>query len=553
MPLFSKRGVLPGGLGDFRLLGLLLLTSLLFTSVPLAADPPVEDSAAHLTAAERRGKTLYRTGQSPSGEELTAQLGAAGIDVPAVAVPCVGCHGFDGRGRPEGGVTPSNVTWDNLTRPYGLRHDSGREHPPYDERRLKRAITMGVDPAGNALHIAMPRYCLSHEDAADLVAYLKRLGQEKEPGVGDSTLRLGVVLPPLSSSSPSVEDPGAGGAIRAVLEAYARRVNDRGGVYGRRLELAFIALPADPGARAERVAVFLDQEDLFALVAPFWVGAEEPLAALVEERELPVVGPFTMHPQLGFPMNRYVFYLYSGYEQQARALVDYGAEVFPAAKKVVVVAPDAVQDEALDGVAEAARSQGRKHDAGGWAAMERGAYSAAADLPAGTDVVLFLGNEGDTGAWLEGLAAGAALGEEALPQILLLSTLAGNAPREVPAAVRERILLAAPTLAVDRQPRGLGLYQELAREGEFSRRYPSVQLSALAAVEVLYTAVQQTGRDLTRERLVETLEGLYAFQTGLTPALTFGPNRRVGALGAYIARYEDDGRLLPVGGWVTPR
>jgi len=541
--------------GDFRLLFLLLLTSLLCTAVPLAAGPPDEDSAAQLTAAERRGKSLYRTGQSPSGVELTAQLGAAGIDVPAVAVPCVGCHGFDGAGRPEGGVTPSNITWDNLTRPYGLRHDSGREHPPYDERRLKRAITMGLDPAGNALHIAMPRYRLSQQDAADLVAYLKRLGQEKEPGVGDTALRLGVVLPPSSPSpsAPSAEDPGVGGAIREVLEAYARRVNDRGGVYGRRLEVVFLVLPEDPGERGDKVAAFLAQEDLFALVAPFWVGAEEALAALVAEREVPVVGPFTMHPALGFPMNRYVFYLYSGYEQQARALVDYGAEAFPAAQRVVVVAPDAAQDEALDGVAEAARSQGRKHEAGGWATMERGSYSAVPALPPGTDVVLFLGNEGDTGAWLAGLAAGAASGDEALPQILLLSTLAGKAPRGVPAAVRERILLAAPTLAVDRQPRGLGLYQELAREGNFSRRYPSVQLSALAAVEVLYTAVQQTGRELTRERLVETLEGLYAFQTGLTPALTFGPNRRVGALGAYIARYEDDGRLVPVGGWVTPR
>ena len=33
---------------------------------------------------------------------------------------CANCHGFDGQGKPEGGITPSNLTWEVLSKPYGL-------------------------------------------------------------------------------------------------------------------------------------------------------------------------------------------------------------------------------------------------------------------------------------------------------------------------------------------------------------------------------------------------------------------------------------------------
>jgi hypothetical protein len=38
---------------------------------------------------------------------------------------------------------------------------------------LRRAITDGVDPAGERLDPAMPRWSMSGEDMADLIAYLK--------------------------------------------------------------------------------------------------------------------------------------------------------------------------------------------------------------------------------------------------------------------------------------------------------------------------------------------------------------------------------------------
>ncbi|MEE8350344.1 MAG: hypothetical protein V3R94_12285 [Acidobacteriota bacterium] len=62
------------------------------------------------TPQEKRGREIYLKGTSPSGGEITALFGQADLQVPASVMPCVNCHGRDGRGRPEGGVTPSNLT-----------------------------------------------------------------------------------------------------------------------------------------------------------------------------------------------------------------------------------------------------------------------------------------------------------------------------------------------------------------------------------------------------------------------------------------------------------
>ena len=63
-------------------------------------------------------------------------------------------------------------------------------------------------------------------------------------------------------------------------------------------------------------------------------------------------------------------------------------------------------------------------------------------------------------------------------------------------------------------------------------------MHALAAAKVLLEGLRRAGRDVTRQKLVSSLEELYDFSTGLTPNITFGPNRRIGAGGTYVIEYD---------------
>src|SRR5262249_31985318 len=157
-------------------------------------------------------------------------------------VPCVSCIGPDGLGRLDAGVVPSDICWANLTKPYGLRHDNGRAHPAYTADAIMRAVTTGVDPAGNSLDQAMPRYTLDGTATRDLVAYLKRLGSDSDQGAGSKEIVIGAVVP---SGGPFA---GIGSVVTRLLSAYFDRVNQEGGIYNRQVVLKTAAFDSSGSA-----------------------------------------------------------------------------------------------------------------------------------------------------------------------------------------------------------------------------------------------------------------------------------------------------------------
>ena len=499
------------------------LLALLVSAVPalLAAEP--------LTPEQQRGRQIYLEGSSPSGGEITAVMGEESVEVPASAVPCAGCHGRDGRGRPEGGVTPSDLTWDTLTRPYGVTHPSGRRHPPYDERLFKRAVTMGLDPAGAKLHVAMPRFRLSLEDMADLTAYIKRLGTGSDPGLTGTAVRIGLVLPPPGPMAPM------GKAVQAAFAARFAEWNEKGGIYGRKLELVPFEPPAATDARRTAVAGFLAKGDTFANVGAFLLGDDTALAELFGKAEAPLIGPFTVHPRETFPLARQVFYLLPGIEAQSRALVRALRTVSgDAPAHPVIVTPD---DAGLNGEAAAETVH-----------YPRGSFDPAALArrlsAAGADPVIFLGSGAEALALLR--AAGSAGWH---PRFAATAAAGDGSLFQAPQAFAGRLWLALPS-APEFPQEAVRRYQSLAAASHLPKENLSAQLTALAAAEILGEALKRAGRDLTRDKLVEQLETLRTFQTGYAPPITYGPTRRLGARGAYVLKLDLAGQKLGAGEWV---
>jgi mono/diheme cytochrome c family protein len=262
---------------------------------------------AVIAAPQDLGKRIYTTGTSPAGT-IRAAMGD-GETVVASVVPCASCHGADGRGRAEGGAVPSDIRRETLTRPYSVTSPSQRRHGPYDDRSLLRAITMGIDSAGNPLSNVMPRYQLARADAAALLAFLSTLGAQRDPGLTDDTVTIGVLLPPS-------EDAAAG--VRASLTAWIDDVNKSGGIFDRRIAIRF----AQPGSgTADRVDKLQDLAQTFALVAADTEGAEEQLAAAAEKLEIPLLTTISRMPANGRGGYRFVFELFAGVENQNRVLL----------------------------------------------------------------------------------------------------------------------------------------------------------------------------------------------------------------------------------------
>jgi ABC-type branched-subunit amino acid transport system substrate-binding protein len=473
---------------------------LLLLAVPVllhAANPG--DAAKQV----ERGRRIYLKGTSPSGGEIVAVMSDAGVEVPAAAVPCAGCHGRDGKGKPEGGVAPSDLTWSALTRPYGVTHPGGRKHPPYDAKLLKRAITMGVDPAGQTLNVTMPRFRMSLQDMEDLTAYLRQLGTGADPGVSDTAVRVGVILPPAGPLS------GMGKAVRAALTARFEAANRDGGIYGRRVEPVFLEAPAPADQRRGWTADFLQREEVFAGVAAFFAGADAEMASLFREKQIPVVGPFSLQSREEVPLNRYVFYLSPGIETQEKALAGFVA-------KARWPQPVTVR--------------------GGETAGELRRLAASR-----ADPLLFSGSGPEA---LTLLREADRLGWH--PRLLATGAAADGSLFAAPVAFDGKLFLALPSAPPEVATEAATAWRALGGLPEDSL---SAQWSALAAAEVLLEALKRAGRDLSRERLVDQLESLNGFATSYGPPVTFGAARRLGARGAYVVAVA--GKRLGKGGWVS--
>lgn len=111
---------------------------------------------------------------------------------------------------------------------------------------------------------------------------------------------------------------------------------------------------------------------------------------------------------------------------------------------------------------------------------------------------------------------------------------AGRDVFNVPPSAAARIYLSWPTLPADHTRAGLKEMAPLLSQHQVSLRHTPAQIAA-------------SGRELSSEKLIAALEKLYEFRTELTPPLSYGPNRRIGALDPAAKTF------IPVGDWISLR
>ncbi|MEA2633230.1 MAG: hypothetical protein QOE66_3449 [Chloroflexota bacterium] len=508
------------------------------------ADPDGPARADIVLDARERGRLIYRKGLSRSGAPITAVLQGSNAEVRASLMSCASCHGEDGRGRTEGGISPPVLTWHALTDPAGARDRLGRARPAYDGPLLARAIATGINAAGRPLDAGMPRHRLAQDDMTDLIAYLEILGRDEVPGLTVDEVHIGTLLPPRTTSA------GVGPAIRQTLAARFEQINREGGLYGRRLVLHAQELPESEERAGYVVDAFLERARPFALVACYLAGLEGPLGRVIGDREVPTVGAFTPYPDESNPLNRWIFYVQPGLDLQGAALARFAASRLSGAgaEPAVVHSADPRLSRAAEAVARA------------WA-VETGRRPAIVPVSPGADadaVVRRLRESRCDLAFVLGapellgelLAASARSGW--YPYVLAPSALSGPGLLGASPGFDGRIFLAFPHLASDQTVAGARRYRRLEEGAGLGRDHLAVRLATLAAVEALVEGLSRCGRRLDRDGLVRGIESLRQFETGFVPPLTFTPGRRVGAKGAHVLTVDLQRRLLrPIGAWVT--
>lgn len=501
--------------------------------------------SAELSEQALRGKRIYVEGESESGSPINAVVSRGGTSIPASILPCVGCHGDDGKGRPEGGVVPSDITWNKLTTNYGHEHAYGRSHPAFDEASVAAAIAGGTDPADNSLDVAMPRYNMSAADLADLIVYLQHIEDDLDPGLTADTIRIGSILPMEGSLQ------GLGLAMKQVLDAYFTDINANGGIHGRKIELVIADYKPDTVQSGWQARDLLEQQSVFAMVSGYAAGIETQIAELAEELEVPMIGPHTQLPQEGNGLNRHSFYLIGGLIQQGAVLARHGLPAKEgSSRQIAVVRPvGRIYDLALQRVQAELEAKG---ETVALSLMYQPPFFDATDVAQtlsnkGIDTVLFFGQSPD----LKRLAnKGRELDWH--PDLLLPGIFAGKGMFEISEQFAGRVFVAYSSMPSDHTARGVREFEKLHSDHDIDYQHSTAQISAYVAAEVLVESLKRAGKALSREKLLIALESLADFQPGLMPPISYNRSRRIGAFGGYVVMLDLQGmKFAQASNWVS--
>ncbi|MDD0974748.1 ABC transporter substrate-binding protein [Pseudomonas fontis] len=475
--------------------------------------------ALDLSPQELAGKRLYREGVSAAGAEVVARVGAADMQVPASVTPCASCHGADGQGRPEGGVRPPSLSWQRLALGRGERQANGRAYPAYSEASIARAIQQGRDPAGNRLDPAMPRFSLAMSDQRNLTAYLKRLADDRDPGLETQVLRLGTLLPQAGDLAPAAR------VVGAVLAGSVARINEQGGIHGRQLQLVVLDPGPDLASAEQALDRLLGEEQVFALVMPLAPALDAVLATRLEQARVPLVGALAHSAY-----SRQIFEPLAGVREQLQSVAGYAEASLQAQRLSTQIVYAGSEARSL---AEALQADLQQR---GWTQVQVEAFSS--QVPT-AEAIFYLGSApafAELTALLE--AAGRA------PYLFAVSSQMGSEVARVPAQWSRRVFLAYPFIPSDWTAAGRdGLSALREREG-LDGRQALLQVGAWCSMVLLEEGLKRAGRDASRDKLVVALEGLHDVQTGLTPPLSFGPGRRQGLEGAHVVTLELPGPMF---------
>lgn len=343
--------------------------------------------------------------------------------------------------------------------------------------------------------------------------------QAQLSGVSASTIVIGQSVPLTGANAELGND------IRNGALAYFRKVNESGGVHGRRIELATLD-DANQVPRAEaNTRQLVEEQGVFALFGFASATLSRPALPTVEKHRVPFLAPFTgADPMRVF--NRHVYNLRASYADELEMIVDHFAPL-GVKRFSIVYYDDVVGRENLTAVERALKK--RNLTAVSVASFKDRAKPDIAggvkEIAKGSPDVIILTTLYKASADFIKLARNSGLAAQVVSNSFPgASPLAKELGKEG-AGVIVATVVPPPT------KRSLPVVQEYqqAIEKQLGRKdYSFTSLESFIAAKVTVEALKRAGPRPTREGFMQALDGMKSFDAG-GYVVGFAPNNHNGS------------------------
>ena len=353
-------------------------------------------------------------------------------------------------------------------------------------------------------------YALAGGAALTLAPFVANAAND--PGISDKEILI-CSYQPMTGKVSSYFRMGKG------ADAWFKHVNATGGINGRMVNYKMVDDKYEPARTKTIVKRFVERDKCFAIVAPLGSAPTQAVIDYIVENNVPLIGAGTGAAKNVFYESRYVFPLYPPYDLEGTDLVRFTKEVFGAKKIGVIYQNDASGKTHLAGIEKGLQEYGVEMVAA------EGYEPKEVDL---SSQVIKLKNTGVDGVICSCAPEPAAKVYTERAKLAwdvpVVNVFFGKSPK-VPELAGKEAVDGVYFATIFREWTDSNAQIQQAKE-ILKTYYPeeqpdAVHLWGFTGAQVFTEAMRRMGKDnLTRERLIETLEAFDGWQGSVTPVVT---------------------------------
>lgn len=386
-------------------------------------------------------------------------------------------------------------------------------------------------------------------------------GAAAEEGVTDTEIHIG-------QWGPQTGPAAAWGAVARGTDAYFKMINDQGGINGRKLVHHFFDDAYNPAKTMAGVKQLQEEKGMFAWVSGVGTACGLAVKDYLLERKIPWVGPSSGSAHWVDPPKKTIFNVYPMYSGDAQILAQYAVKTLKMKKLAVIFMNDDYGKFGLVGTKKQLSKDGVQLVA------EIPVNVADTDLKPHTMELKKAEAEGVFMYITPGHVArlqGTAKAMQYEPKwfttttcadfpLMMAITKGGYAgtiaasfglmnPAQVGIGNVEDVN--APSHPLMKQYKELAFGKHAAKD----ERWGMTFVAGIGYAEPLVEGLKLAGRDLTREKLVEKLEGLKNFQ-GVMGRISYAPfdaknpATRLGQREVFLTEATADGKYKVLSDWI---
>ena len=371
-------------------------------------------------------------------------------------------------------------------------------------------------------------------------AILPEPARSADPGVTKDKVILGSFLPLQSGLAAGATQ------MKEGCDAYFKYVNDSGGVNGRKIEWIVENDSYNPQQTVAVVKKLVDRDGVFAIVSTLGTVTNLAVLPFLAQRGVPIVNPAGGHTLLNKPTDKNVFGILPLSSEIGESMTDFAVTKLGAKRVAIFFQNDQFEKDQRDGAVEALKNHNLQ------------SVAEASYVPSDVDVsaqVVALKQANPDAVILGIIPKHAALFvKEAQrlgwkPKIVGHNTVADPVVLDLAGAealegVYVNLMTAVDSMdtpAVKNANKILAKYYPQTKPGY----YPYL---GMAGAIIIVEAMKRAGGDLTRAKLITSLESLGHFEPGVVPPIDWSASYHGGPKTFGYAQWKG-GKLSVLQGW----